>query len=204
MSDLKDKVVEFASIAGGLPENLQVGCFELLLKHYLNSITGPKSSPREESANPSPVEPPEHAAAAQTGESQDDLSDADLHMKVKHFLKKHSLSADDLNNIFYKEEDKILPLYDDLKTTTMSESQMRIALLQGLRQAIDTGNFEAQVEEVRSECTDRKCNDKSNFAANFKKNKTLFDFDDYTGSTKAVKLSEEGRTKLAEIIKEIQ
>ena len=36
MSKLKEKVLELAEIAKECPENLQVVCFELLLKHYFD------------------------------------------------------------------------------------------------------------------------------------------------------------------------
>ena len=81
---------------------------------------------------------------------------------------------------------------------------MRVTLLQALQNAIHTGQFEAEVQQVRTECSDRKCNDKPNFAANFKKNKEFFDFDQYTKTTKTVKLSEAGRKELAKIVKELQ
>lgn len=208
MSVLEDRVREFADIAKALPDNLQVTCFELLLRHHLEALHPPPSTTE---AN-SPLPPKTGAASGSTtgstveesAKSQEDIALADVHVKARHFLKSHSLSIDNINNIYYKEDESILPLYEDLKTTIMSESQIRIALLQAFRNAIQSGNFEAQVAEVRAECTDRKCNDKSNFAASFKNSKSLFDFDTYTGSTKSVRLSEAGRKKLAEVIKEIQ
>ena len=66
------------------------------------------------------------------------------------------------------------------------------------------GDFDADVEAVRKECTDRKCYDSTNFAAHFRNNKTLFAFDKYTKTTKTVRLSEAGRKELAQVIKELQ
>jgi hypothetical protein len=48
----------------------------------------------------------------------------------------------------------------------MSEAQIRITLLQGLKSALVDGEFAANVEAVRTECRDRKTLDDANFAAN--------------------------------------
>ena len=125
-------------------------------------------------------------------------------VKARRFLEKHALSIDHLNNLFYKEDGQVLPLYDDLKTTRMSEGQIRIVLLQALQNAVNAGDFTAQVEQVRQECTARKCYDTSNFTAHFRNNESLFDFDTYGRNTKTVKLSENGRKELAQVIKELQ
>ena len=207
MAKLKDKIQEFANIAKTLPEDLQVVCFELLLSHHLESLVPRTLAPGTGSASPAqpaPNEPTGPETVAESVEGQEDLAKKDLHLKAQRFLEKHSLSVDSLNNLFYKEGGQILPLYEDLKTTRMSEGQMRVTLLQALQNAIHTGQFEAEVQQVRTECSDRKCNDKPNFAANFKKNKDFFDFDQYTKTTKTVKLSEAGRKELAKIVKELQ
>lgn len=204
MDILKSKVKQFAAIAADLPENLQVVCFELLLKSHLGALTPPVPIINE-SAAPKPNNDGDEAKSVeQSSMVQEDLTLKDLHTKVRRFLEKYSLSTDQLNNLFYKEDGKIQPLYEDLKTTRMSESQIRIALLQSLHGALTTGEFTASVEEVRQECTDRKCYDTNNFAAHFRNNKSLFDFDNYTKNTKAVKLSEVGRKELAQVIKELQ
>lgn len=205
MATLKDKVLELVEIAKECPENLQVVCFELLLKHHLES-TLPRSSKPTDSAlpGPTPLTEEKQQTVEESVSSQDDLAEADLHLKVRHFMKKHSLSLEELGNLFYKEHGAILTLYEDLKTTRMAESQVRITLLQALLTAIATGDFECQVESVRKECNDRKCYDQSNFGANFTNNAVLFDFNKYTRSIKTIKLSEDGRRELAEIIKELQ
>jgi hypothetical protein len=203
MVKLEDKVIEFAKIAKKLPENLQQTCFELLLKDYLKSSQKPGSAKLpgdvisvKKGATPESVE--------EVTKKQEDLTKNEIHVKVRHFMKKYSVTLDDLNNIFYKEGGAILPLYEDLKTTRISEGQIRIALLQALNRAIQTGDYEADVEEIRTECVDRKCYDSANFATNFRNNKTLFDFDKYTKGTKTVRLSENGRKELAQLVKELQ
>jgi len=39
MTKLKEKVLELAEIAKECPENLQVVCFDLLLRHHLDSLS---------------------------------------------------------------------------------------------------------------------------------------------------------------------
>lgn len=206
MADLKKKVQDFASIASALPDNLQVVCFELLLKHHLGLDVAPTLQP------PLP-KPPEGQSADTNGDgenedppspTEDDIAETDLHAKARHFLHQHSLSIDHVNNIFYKEDDKIQPLFEDLKTTRMSDGQVRIALLQAFSKALTTGNFEASVEAVRSEAKDRKFYDSANFSTTFRNNKDLFDFDEWGKSVKTVRLSTAGKKQLAEVIKELQ
>jgi hypothetical protein len=206
VQNLREKILEFAEIARTLPDNLQAICFELLLKHYLQSLT-PQAPPSKGTQEPEAAanrQPSEPKPVEESAKSQADLTLADLHLKARRFLEKHSLSIDQLNNLFYKEDDKILPLYEDLKTTRMAEGQIRVALLQTLHNALRAGDFEAQVEDIRKECADRKCYDGANFTANFKNNQSLFDFDKYTKQTKSLRLSDSGRKELAAVIKELQ
>ena len=60
------------------------------------------------------------------------------------------------------------------------------------------------VEAVRTECRDRKTLDSTNFAANYKNNASLFDFEKFDRETKALRLAEDGRKELAQLIKELQ
>lgn len=213
MSSLQNKVKELADIAASVPENLQVTCFELLLRDYLASISGEAAHPpRQVGAAKNSGAPAEIAAAQEesitggdkSAPAQADVTQADLHVKARKFMEKYSVSIGELNNLFYKEGRSIMPLYEDLKTTRMSEAQIRIALLQALHHGLGDGEFIAQVEGIRTECRDRKVLDGPNFAANFKNNNSLFDFDNYSKETKTIRLSEEGRKELAEIIKELQ
>jgi hypothetical protein len=98
----------------------------------------------------------------------------------------------------------VKPIYDDLKTTKTSESQIRIALLSGLKSALKTGEFDVIVEAVRQECTERKCYDSGNFLTNFRNRKSYFDFSQLKATTTQFRVSPEGRKALAQLIKELQ
>jgi hypothetical protein len=208
MADLRDKVKEFAEIAALVPEHLQSTCFEVLLRDYLASIaerivSEQKKSDVSSEIPPAATEAPDKSFE-ETAKTQADITHGDLHVKARKFMEKHSVSLSDLNNLFYKEGQSIMPLYEDLKTTRLAETQIRITLLQALRTALAEGEFIADVEVVRTECRDRKSYDGTNFAANFNNNGSLFDFDKYTKGITSVRLSEDGKKELAQLIKELQ
>jgi hypothetical protein len=145
------------------------------------------------------------AEAAVQGRGGEDQVQQDLHLKAKKFLGKQGLSLDDLNELFYKEGDAIKPLFEDLKTTKSSESQIRLGLVSALRNAIQNGVFEFSGEDVRQQCRLRKTYDATNFKANFRNNRRLFDkFENYEKEKPIIRLSEEGREALAKLIKELR
>jgi len=208
MKNIKEKVLEIVKIAQECPDNLQKSCFEILLKHELGFHEASKKSPKEQQQktrqekNKSGEEP--KSVVEQSANTQDDLTSADLHLKTRRFLEKQGLSVDHLNQLFYKDGDQILPLYDDLKTTRTSESQIRITLLQCLLNSIRTGDFQTQVESARDEASTRKCYDKNNWGGNYSNNAALFDFEKYSRQVKVITLSEQGKAELANVIKELQ
>jgi hypothetical protein len=198
--------MEIVSIAKDCPENLQEKCFEILLADHLQQCH-PKAPIGGEDGKQS-----EHTGDESKKESEDkkmprqeDIVETDLHVKARQFLKKFSLTVKDINQLFYKEEGNFKPLYDELKTTKASESQIRIALLHSLLKGMHTGDFEFNGESVREEVQVRKCYDINNFAAHFKKNEELFEsFTKYNKLDPTIKLSADGKAKLAEVIKEMQ
>ena len=72
------------------------------------------------------------------------------------------------------------------------------ALLAGMK----TGEFVADGEAVRAESKLRKSYDAPNFAATFRNNATLFEGFDTYEKAKPLRLNEDGRKELAELIKE--
>lgn len=204
MKTIREKVQEIAKIAMECPENLQQSCFEILLKHAIGieEPPGPAGKDLDKTSKTTTGDPKN--IVEETAKKQEDLSSGDLHVAARRFLEKSDLSIDHLNQLFYKEGDQILPLYDDLKTTRTSESQVRITLLQCLHNAIRSGTFQTSVDDVRQEATTRKCYDKNNWSNNYTNNAGLFDFDKYTKGVKAITLSEQGKKELAAVVKEIQ
>jgi hypothetical protein len=204
--ELKKRVVEIGELVKSLPASVQEKAFEILLNYELGRV--PKGKTKEGDAKEEEVEKSEGgggAEAAVQSRSGEDLIAGDLHLKAKKFLEKQGLSLDHLNELFYKEGSEFKPLFEDLKTTKASESQIRLGLLSALRSAIQSGEFEFSGEDVRQQCQLRKTYDKANFNANFRNNKKLFDkFESYNKEQPTIRLSEEGRNELAKLIKELQ
>lgn len=198
---LKKKIAEFAEIAKSCPENLQEKCFEILLDNYLDTLTRAETTAVSVTAGRVKKEEEKEKQRVK----QQEITQADLHVKSRRFLKKYNVTLDEINQIFYKEGDKLSPLFDDLKTTKSSESQIRIALLKALEIGLIDGEFSFNGEEIRHECEIRKCYDRANFTSIFKKNAELFyKFEKYTKTSPRIKLSEKGFEQLAELIKELQ
>jgi len=205
MKKLKEKVLEAAKLAQECPEDFQKICFELLLKKALKDEDKGKGPPGAGAEGVDEIDQKEPTSALEkSAASQDDLTRTDVHLKVRRLLEKSGLTVENLNQLFYKEDNNILPLYDDLKTTRVSESQIRITLLQCLHEAIKSGDFKANLDAVRDEAVTRKCYDVKNWANNFNNNAHLFDFEKYSKKIKIVSLSETGKTELANLIKELQ
>jgi len=211
MKQMKDKILEIVDIAKACPENLQAICFEALLEHYLSSLapTGDKPSKENSRSQAEKQEKTEHAPSnaaslAASSTKQEDIKESNLHLKMKRFMEKEKVTIAELNRLFYREGERILPLFDDLKTTRMSEGQVRVTLFQCLINAMTTGEFEANLDSVRTECTQRKCYDAGNFTANFRNNGTLFDTGKIDRTTKSLRLSDNGKKELADLIKELQ
>lgn len=203
---IKQKIHEFIAITKECPEPLQVKCFELLLSDYL-AQQRTKSSEKDKKPAEKESGPQEQITGkdAKKTAQQEDIQETDLHVKARQFLKKYSLGMEHINQLFYKEEGNFLPLYDDLKTTKTAESQIRVGLLHSLLKGMHTGDFEFNGEAVRDEVQIRKSYDAGNFTANFKNNQTLFDgYDKYDKSSPMIRLSAEGKERLAEIIKDLQ
>lgn len=201
---LKDKIIELADIARTCPDNLQEKCFELLLSDFLNS--------RYKDAQPLPPDEP-NAIPDDSENNNDDgssnsgreLKESDVHLKVKKFLPKYELEFAALNDLFYIEDNHVCQLGEALKSTKASEVQIHIALLQSLQNAIDSGDFRFNGEDVRKECGVRKCYDQTNFTANFKNNAKLFErFEKYNRMSPLISLSEQGKSELAKLIKSMQ
>lgn len=205
MKKLKDRVLEVAKIAQECPENLQQSCFEILLKHVLSTEEPPpppSGAPPDVDGAQARIEPKN--VVEESAKKQDDLQEKEIHLKARRFLQKYSVTIEELNQLFYKEGDKILPLYDDLKSTRTSESQIRITLLQCLLSAIATGEFQTTTDAAKEEAQKRKVYEGNNWSNNYSSNAALFDFDKYSKNVRIINLSEEGKKELAKVIKELQ
>jgi len=204
--DIRETVREIAGIATECPENLQQTCFEILLKHSLG-LGGEAGTARTETdtaaQTSSTAEPSRYPSDQEKPSDEEEFGLKDIHVKVRKFLEKKSLTILMLNALFYREDGAFRPLYEDLGTTKTSENQIRISLLQALQHAMLDGEFEVDRENVKQECIARKCHDTGNFRNNFINNAGFFDFSKFTREVRVFKLSETGKEELASLIKEL-
>ena len=222
MAELKEVIKDIVEIVALVPEPLTAMCFEMLLKDALEKRHGLHKS-RAHTPAPQAPEPnvekvtslpipagdlTESAPTTATGiqpkvNGGSDITMSDLHMKTRKFMEKADLSLEDINNVFYKEGDKFELLITDFGATTMAGAQIRIASMQALQRALAGGEFTTAVEAVREECKLRKCYDGPNFTTNFKKSAAHFDFGEWTKDLTELRLSEDGKKALAEVIKNL-
>ncbi|MEK6227574.1 MAG: hypothetical protein AABM40_14935 [Chloroflexota bacterium] len=203
---LAAQIRKIAAFVGELPEALQLRAFELLVSELLaerRDRTAQRIPAKAEDTvlhkEPEETEPD---IETKTGE---DLVPADVHLKVKKFLEKYALSMDDLNQVFYKESGQVTPLYEDLKTTKLSTMQVRLALLMALQDAIGDGDFSVSGEDVREACKTRKCYDVANYSKNFTASANFFDgLERYDKDNPILRLSEQGKAALADLVKELR
>jgi hypothetical protein len=198
---LKQQVKEIGEVAESVPEAFREKCFELLLQALLGEIDPPANRARRTIPEKEKVELAPEDGAGKADEPQVDITMSSLHTKAKKFLESNGLTISQVNDLFYREDDDILPLYEDLGTTQLADSQIRIALLQAFRHALETGDFVFNGEAVREEAKTRKAYDGSNFTANFNNSATFFDgFDKYNSKAADIKLSPAGKKRLAEVV----
>ena len=202
---LKEIVQEVTDALEACPDSLKERAFEILLEYRLGlraparAAVVPAVSPPVSAEDSEDVSPP-----SDESDLDEEIQYKDLHAKTKKFLQDHGLGISDINALFYKDNGELKPLYDDLKSTGMSESQIRLGLLEALEKALDSGEFEFSGESVREKARVYKCYDSPNFTRNFKNNKNLFDgFEKYEPG-QPIRLSTEGKAELARVITQLR
>ncbi len=203
LKDIEQKIKEIIKIVELCPASLQEKCFEMLLNNFILNTTPAPKKPEGKAAiqeNKENTEKNDAGGAEAPKPEESDIKLSDIHVKAKKFLEK-GITIEQINNIYYKEREEYKPLFDNLKTSKISESQIRITLLEALKNGLKTGEFSADTKIVRELCEVYKCYDSANFAANFKKSANLFS-DEYKKDV-TLALSSAGKDKLAEIIKDL-
>lgn len=196
--NIKETISEILEIVELCPAELKQKCFELLLVDALD--TDGRKMKKSEDSGPSEDTKKEEGKPENDTLENPEIKFSNTHVKARKFIE--SVGIDIINNIFYLEAGEFKPLYDDLKAKTLAESQIRISLLEALKNGLKSGEFHFSVEGVRGLCKDvYKSYDKTNFAANYKNNKELF-ADEY-GSDDLIKISQAGKNRLALILKEL-
>lgn len=199
--ELKAEIKEILEITKECPAELQQKCFEILLDSFLQKYKAPQVTV---TANPiqvkERVEVPMTATADFTS-SAGEITENDFHVKVRKFFQTNSINVADLNRIYYKENGQLMPYYESMHSTKMSECQIRLTLLTAFEAGFANGEFIVNGETVRKRCQDLKCYDSPNFATTFKNNSVIFDnwAEKYDKNAEYI-LSVEGKKQLAQTL----
>lgn len=208
---LKEEIKNIIEIVQQCPEKFQEKCFDMLLNQYLSDINknnenskpiAVKTNTEEETISESAV----GEGIACESSTNDEIKISDFHIKIQKFLSNNAISITDINNLYYKDNNRLLPLYETLGSTKMSECQMRITLLTAFENSFSDNNGEMYFngEIVRSRCQELKCYDGANFSTILKKNSVFFDnFGDKYDKNVNYNLSVEGKKELAKVIMEL-
>ena len=209
-NELKKEIKDIIDIVNQCPEALQEKCFEILLDNYLCSnntdLTQKKFTSKDNLINITPISMPSEAEQDTLSDGDEEITINDFHVKIQRFLQSNGISISIINKLYYKEDNKIMPLYDTLNSVKMSECQLRLALLTAFENAYNnnSGELTFNGEIVRNRCQDMKCYDMPNFASNFKNNSRHFDnWDGKYNKNVEYTLSVEGKKQLADTLKEL-
>lgn len=199
MTISKERLREILEMVELCPENLREKCFELLLASALSQRS---DRPGREQVVVKDDEKEKDASNVDDSKigSGDEIMSRDLHTKAKKMIPK-DISLQEINNLFYKENGGLLPLFDDLKSDKVAESQIRVALMEAFKNGLMSGNFEFNTQTVREQCENYKCYDLANFAGNFKKNQNYFN-EEYIKNG-VMSLSSTGKQKMIQVAKEL-
>jgi len=205
---IKQEIKDIIEIVNQCPTELQEKCFELLLNNLLQEISSkadkkvPKQKQIQEDENVNNSNSEKTHQNNNNVNDYDDIQITDFHIKVRKLLGE-KVTMEKINELYYKENDSILPLYEEMATNQASQSQVRLALLTAFENAISSGEFEFNVDEIRKRCQDMKCYDRANFGANFKKSKHLFEDDSEFKKGKKIKLSTSGKKEIIDVLEAI-
>lgn len=205
---LKSEIKEIIEIVKQCPETLQEKCFELLLENFLNAKKGSATAPSKCTVD---VETDNTVTETTVSESENresenqntEITMKDFHVKIQRFLNSNGITIENINYLYYKEDGKLMPLYETLNSTNMSECQIRLALLTAFENSFSDNNGEMffNCEVVRARCNTMKCYNAKNFASYFKTNSALWEvWPEKYDKTLNISLSAEGKKELAKVL----
>jgi len=205
---LKQELKEIIEIVNECPDELKTKCFEILLENYLSSSVKldvkPKEAPISELTSSSEKRI-ELDIGSQDAKSED-ISLNEFHVKSKKFLAQSDIDVNCINEVYYKEDGKLMPLYESVKSTKMSECQIRLALLTAFENSFSdiSGTMSFNGEQVRKRCQDMKCYDQTNFSTHLKNNAYLFvECPDKYYKDFIYELSPDGKKELAIVLHDL-
>ena len=174
---LKEEIKNIITIVKECPEELQAKCFEILLTNFLkdNSDIIKKADDIDNVSTEQVLSTENIESEKNDDQFTDAIVEKDFHVKVVKFFTMNKISVASLNKIYYKENGRLMPYYESMHSTKMSECQVRLTLLTAFENGFNTGEFTVKGEDVRKRCQELKCYDSPNFATTFKTNSGIFD-----------------------------
>ena len=153
---LKNEIKDIVEIVSQCPEALQEKCFELLLENYLKSNKSTQEAPTQDNAEVFTQES-NHSVNESKEEKahnvEEEITLTDFHIKIRKFLETNNVTIETINSLYYKEDGKLMPLYESLNSNKMTDCQNRIALLTAFENSFSNGGeMVFNGEAVRQRC----------------------------------------------------
>jgi hypothetical protein len=185
MDELKEKIKAIVDFVETLPEPYRLKSFDALLA---------AAQPAATAARP----PPEPATPA-----ADERGEFVIPAKVRAFLARNKLSDKDLHNMAIHDGAEIHFIHEP-RGVPNATAQIQWSLLLALKAALQGGDFAVDPEAVRSICVAKGVYDAGNFVSTFKKPGNARYFQQPPKPQgEAVKLSQAGEEKLAELLRRL-
>ncbi len=190
----KADIKEIVEIVKTIPEPLQQRCFELLFEAAFTDKSAAARAKKEEAA----------AGDEDTRAKTPPPAEKKLPPNVMAFMRRHSISQEELGKLFMVDHDPLLPVYT-IPQGKMAKSQLTKVMMILLENALLNNTFTANYSELRDTVKEDGLYD-GNFSAMLRSNSKLFKgavTASKTDETGIVELSGEGMGRLAEVVKEL-
>lgn len=172
---VRDYLEEVINIAEKCPEKYQAKCFEILLDALVKGETA--------------------VAGAVAGTP---AIGAQVPGKPEPAFFSHYSISYEWTRVFHFDGSSYLIIVQDLKEKAKAKKQVKLALLLGIKELLETGEASISKEALIDICKKYAAYDSPNFSSNMRKHKNLFLAKDDGWS-----LTMPGQEKAAEIIKEL-
>ena len=114
-----------------------------------------------------------------------------------------SSSPDILDPDIFVEDEELIKIICDLPGKGKAEQTLNAALLYAQARTLQ-GQETANVEEIRTICSDHGCLDKTNFSSHVKKRDPQYFIDKGSGKSRTIKLNRPGQKKAKVLIESIK
>ncbi|MFC1942621.1 hypothetical protein ACFLWU_05335 [Chloroflexota bacterium] len=168
---IKDNLEKVVEISNSCPEKYQVKCFQVLLE----ALTREK---------------PEKDVA---------FSNKDVSRQNKSpFFAQNNISDEQWPKVYHNDGNGYKVIVNDLKEKTTAKRQVKLGLLLGVKNLLESNEAFVSKEELMEACKQYSCYDASNFSSYMKKNKNVF-----LSKGNGWALTVPGQQKAAEAIKDL-